>query len=280
MGVKNLKKVATLGPKGTFTEIATKKYIEKSGMDLDILFYPTINKIFNAIGEECEIGVIPIENTLDGYVQRSLDLLLNTDLQIMHELVIPIQFSFIANATNRADVEKIYVQFKTQGQCCRFLEGFSNAKIITTESNGESLEMVKKGVKGEAAIICQYMFDSCKDFKLKIENVTDSGENETRFIVLTREPKEHCEEKQYKTSLVIMDAADESGILTKILKEFSDKNINLHSIISRPTKKALGKYYFFIDVEGNYNRDAHLRHAIDKISEKNVVKVFGTYSCL
>lgn len=275
-----MKRVATLGPKGTFTEIATKKYVETREKDSEIVFYPTINRIINAIGEECELGIIPIENTLDGYVQRLLDLLLHTDLNIIHELIIPIQFSFVANAEILENVEKIYVQFKTQGQCCKFLEQFINVKIITTESNGESLEKVREGIKGEAAIICQYMYDNCKNFQFGIENVTDSKENETRFIVLTKDLKEQLEKKHYKTSLVITDAADEPGILSKILNAFAEKNINLHSIISRPTKKGLGKYYFFIDVEGNYNEDEALKQAVDKIKKKNVVKILGTYSSL
>ena len=124
-----MNKIATLGPAGTFSELATKKYIEKINKNMEIAFYPTITKVFKAIGEECELGIIPIENTLDGYVQLVLDLLAQTDLQIIYELVIPIEFSFVGNALDIVDIKSIYAQFKTQGQCYNFLEQFNNINL-------------------------------------------------------------------------------------------------------------------------------------------------------
>lgn len=272
-----MSRIATLGPTGTFTELASLKYMEVNQENLEISFYPTIPKVFNAIGNECNIGIIPIENTLDGYVQRSLDLLLQTDLQIIQELIIPIQFAFVGNATDIEHIEKVYVQFKSEGQCCKFLEQFSHAKIVITESNGESFEQAKKGVLGEGAIIPRHMFKEDHKFLLGIENVTDSKENETRFIVLSRNPKAYNKDKAHKTSMVIVDSIDEPGMLAKILNEFAVRNINLKSIMSRPTKKALGKYNFFIDVEGKYPEDQNIREAIEIISDKGTVRIIGSY---
>ncbi|AZV57960.1 prephenate dehydratase domain-containing protein [Clostridium sp. AWRP] len=273
-----MNKIATLGPVGTFSELATKKYIQKTNKNLEITFYPTITKVFNTIGEECKLGIIPIENTLDGYVQLVLDLLAQTDLQIIHELVIPIQFSFAANALKISDIEKVYAQFKTQGQCYNFLEQFNSIKVITTESNGESFEKLKEGITGESAIIPQYILNNENKFSFIIENITDSQDNETRFIILSKNPESYDVNKQYKTSIVIMDAINNKpGVLSKILNEFSSRNINLTSIISRPTKKALGKYYFFIDLEGHYAIDKNISEAIEVISKNNIVKILGSF---
>lgn len=273
-----MNKIATLGPAGTFSELAAKKYIEKTNKNIEIAFYPTITKVFKAIGEECEFGIIPIENTLDGYVQLVLDLLAQAELQIIHELVIPIQFSFVGNALDISDIKKVYAQFKTQGQCYNFLEQFNSIKVITTESNGESFEKLKKGIIGESAIIPQYILNTENKFPFIIENITDSQDNETRFIILSKNAESYDVNKHYKTSIVIMDAIDNKpGVLSKILNEFSSRNINLTSIISRTTKRALGKYYFFIDVEGHYAIEKNISQAIEIISENNIVKILGSF---
>lgn len=273
-------KIATLGPQGTFSQLAVKKYTKEKNLEEDIVFYPSITKAFKAVGEQCNLGVIPIENTLDGYVQPTLDLLSKTSLKIIDEVVIPIQFSFVANSKSISDIERIYVQFKTQGQCCDFLEKFSgNIKIITTESNGDSFVKVKNGTIHEAAIIPEHVLKSEFSFKYSIENVTDSKENETRFIVVSKKEKDikYCKEINYKTSLIIIQTEDKPGSLANILTEFSSRNINLMSIMSHPNKQMLGKYYFFIDIEGNYIEDRSLKEAANNIARNNKVKILGIY---
>ena len=276
-----MNKIATLGPAGTFSELATKKYIQKTNKNIEIVFYPTITKIFKAIDEECELGIVPIENTLDGYVQLVLDLLAQANLQIIDELVIPIQFSFVGNSLDISDIKKVYAQFKTQGQCYNFLEQFNSIKVITTESNGESFEKLKRGIIGESAIIPQYILNTENTFPFIIENITDSKDNETRFIIFSKNAESYDVNKHYKTSIVIMDAVNNKpGVLSKILDEFSSRNINLTSIISRPTKRALGKYYFFIDLEGHYAIDKNISQAIEIISKNNIVKILGSFSLI
>ncbi|KOF57389.1 MULTISPECIES: prephenate dehydratase [Clostridium] len=274
-------RAAVLGPAGTFSELAVEKYKKKTNQEFNSIFYPTITKVVNAIGDECDIGIVPIENTLDGFVQVTLDLLIEKKVNIINELVIPIQFAFAANS-NIEEVKKIYVQFKTQGQCCKFLESFKNVKIITTESNGESVQKIKEGLEDEGAIIPEHMINSFEKLKFSINCVTDSDENETRFIVLSADEKEGCRKgKHYKTSIAIMDAADDRpGALFRVLEEFAQRQINLSSIISRPTKKGLGKYYFFIDIDGSYPEEENVRQAIEVISKHSLVKIIGSYSTL
>ncbi len=276
-----MKKIAILGPEGTFSEIAGRKYIDSIEDEMEIVFYPTITKVFNAIGSECDKGIIPMENTLDGYVQLSLDLLSKTDLKIIKEFVLPIQFSFLGNIKTIEQLERVYVQFKTQGQCVNFLEGLNNPKVIITESNGESFQKVKIGLDGEGAIIPSYILERVKDIPFIINNVTDSKENETRFIVLSKESENYEENKNYKTSLVIMDAVyNKPGALSKILNEFAANNINLTSIVSRPTKRELGKYYFFIDIIGHSTHDSNVKKAVDIINEQNLIKILGSYTSI
>lgn len=274
-------RAAVLGPAGTFSELAVEKYKKETNKDLNSIFYPTITKVANAVGNECDIGIIPIENTLDGFVQVTLDLLLEKEINIINEFTIPIQFAFAANSRIE-EIESIYAQFKTQGQCCKFLEGFKNVKIITTESNGESVQKVKEGIEGEGAIIPSHMLNSIEKFKFSIDCVTDSDENETRFIVISPSKRKAYDKKRhYKTSIAIMDAADDKpGALFKVLEEFAQRQINLTSIISRPTKKGLGKYYFFIDIDGCYPEEDNIRQAVENIRKHSLVKIIGSYSAL
>lgn len=137
---------------------------------------------------------------------------------------------------------------------------------------------MKEGITGESAIIPQYILNNENKFSFIIENITDSQDNETRFIILSKNAESYDVNKHYKTSIVIMDAINNKpGVLSKILNEFSLRNVNLTSIISRPTKKALGKYYFFIDLEGHYAIDKNISEAIEVISKNNIVKILGSF---
>ncbi|AAK78199.1 prephenate dehydratase [Clostridium acetobutylicum] len=272
-----MKKAAVLGPKGTFSEFAVKEYKNKIDNNIEMIFCSTISKVVKAAEEECDIAIIPIENTLDGFVQVTLDLLSKTNLNIIYELVLPIQFAFAANS-KMEEVQRVYAQFKTQGQCCEFLEKHDEFKIITTESNGQSLKKLKEGVLGEGAIVPAYAVKGTNKFKCNINNVTDSEGNETRFIVLSKEKVQYEGKGYYKTGIIISDAnADKPGTLWRVLNEFSVRDINLTSIISRPTKKGLGQYYFFIEVDGCYFKDNRLNEAVEAIKHHSVVKVVGTY---
>lgn len=124
-----MNKIAVLGPKGTFTERAAKTYMKVRGIEGELAYYSSLRKTFDSIGKECVYGVIPIENTLDGFVQIILDLLTHSSLKIIHEVVLPIRFAFVANCP-LDEVRQIYTQFKSKNQCLDFLEQFSDRKNL------------------------------------------------------------------------------------------------------------------------------------------------------
>jgi prephenate dehydratase len=274
-----MKKIAVLGAEGSFSSIAAKKYIEKRiGDKYKPVFYQSFNMVADSVGKECDLAVIPVENSLDGYVHIVLDILTRIDLYICSEIILPVEFSFVGNAEKLEEINKVYIQFKTQGQCTNFIKKLNGTKIFTTESNTESLEMVKYGIEGEGAVIPRHLFKSASNFKLRIDNITDGEKNETRFIVLSnKENKKKEEGKKYKSSIIIIDTIDRAGVLSEIINEFSDRNINLTSVISRPTKMKLGKYHFFIDIEGNCYEDENLKEALENIKKKNKIKILGSY---
>ncbi len=271
-------RIAVLGPKGTFTELATKKYLESQNIEMELAYYPSMRKTFDAVGTTCKYGVIPIENTLDGFVQIILDLLTHTNLKIIHEIVLPIRFAFIGNSACLDDINKVYAQFKSENQCLDFLEQFRDRDIITTASNSQSYEEVIKGEDGVGAIIPIHMLSNRHDFKTVIEDITDSMDNETRFIIVSQQLNEEVVAKRpWKTFFVVSDDLDRPGLLCDILNTFSKEKINLKSIISRPTKTGLGNYNFFIDIDGCYQKDEQVRVAIAHLYDKYNIKILGSY---
>ena len=105
-----MEKIAVLGPEGTFSDCAVKKYLDVYDLDMGPVYYPTIDETFHSVGKNCRYGMIPIENTLDGYVQRTLDLMLEMDVQVIDEIIIPVQFSLVANAVS-------YTHLKGERNC-------------------------------------------------------------------------------------------------------------------------------------------------------------------
>jgi len=272
-----MNKIAVLGPKGTYTEKAAKEYMKIKGLKGELKYFKSLRKTFDSVGTDCKLGVIPIENTLDGFVQIILDLLTHSNLNIIHEIVLPVRFAFIGNAPLE-EIEEVYAQFKSKNQCTDFLEEIIEKKVYITESNSESYEKVINGGLRTGAIVPMHVLKEKYQFHTIIKDIADSIENETRFIILSRnENNDNVFDKVWKTLLVIHDDSDRPGLLVDILNIFSDEGINLLSIISRPTKKGLGNYNFFIDVDGCYQRDEHVKLAIKKVTKKYKIRVLGSY---
>ena len=277
-----MEKIAVLGPVGTFSDNAVKKYIDVYDLDMEPVYYPSIDKTFHAVGKDCKYGLIPIENTLDGYVQRTLDLLLEMDVQVIDEIIIPVQFAVVANADSVDDIKTLFVQFKAHGQCMEFIESLDGVRIVTTESNIESLEAARKGKEGVAAIVPAYVNDG--SFRYFEKNVTDSNDNYTRFIIVKdfsdvtgSRFKKPRREGNMKLPLFISPLVDRPGMLFDILRTFNERRINLTAIISRPTKKIMGTYHFYMEIDA-YSEDFDvIMEAAKLIDAKYNLKIMGAY---
>ena len=237
-------KIAVLGPIGTFSDCAAKKYIDAYNLDLEPVYYNSIDETFHAVGEDCRYGLIPIENTLDGYVQRTLDLMLEMDV-VVDEIIIPVQFSLVANAPETSALRRLEVQFNAKGQCRDFINSLHDVKINNTESNMESYHLAKEGRPGEAAIVPAYV--DASGFEYFDRNVTDMSDNYTRFIIVRdmshdsgsrfRKPRR---EGNMKIPIFISPLVDRPGMLFDLLRTFNERRINLVAIKTRPTKNIIG----------------------------------------
>lgn len=279
-------KMAVLGPTGTFSDCAAKKYVDAYRMDMELEYFNSIDETFHAVGENCRFGLIPIENTLDGYVQRTLDLMLEMDVTVVDEIIIPVQFSLVANTENLSDMKILYVQFKAAGQCREFIDRLREMnpeiKIITTESNMESYHMAQAGRPGEGAIVPAYV--DAEGFSWFERNVTDSSDNYTRFILVRDSShdagsrlKKPRREGNMKIPVFVSPLVDRPGMLFDILRTFNERRINLVAIMSRPTKKIMGTYHFYMEIDAYTEDFDTIMEAARLIDVKYNLKIMGAY---
>lgn len=269
-------KIATLGPKETFSDLATQHYLKSQNKFFEIEYFTTLSDTFKAIGKECEIGVLPIENFSEGYVQVVLDLLLDTKLVVISELLLPIQFSFVGNCTDLSKLSDIYVQFVAHGQCSEFIDKLHNVTVHNTQSNIESLVLAQTKGEGAGAIIPQHALGLADKRALIKHNVTNNENNQTRFLVISNQAQQRLPDADYKTSLVVKNENDCPGVLGNIVSAFAEQKVNLTSIMSRPTKSQFGKYHFFIDIDG-HQLDGNIKRALAQIKSQYPVTVIGSY---
>ena len=273
-----MKKVAVLGPKGTYSDVAKDNYLNSIKEEYETIYYPSIIKAINAIDDNT-IAIVPFENSLDGFILESLDKMISNKLNVVKQIKLSIDFAFVANVSKIEDVKEVYCQFKSYGQCLDFITSQSFS-VIKTESNIESLVRFKEAEKGYGAIIPIHALD--KEYPLVIKHISDSKNNETRFFVLNNKGEFNIEYKNdVDASLVITSILDRPGILFDILKRFHDENINLKSILSRPDKTGMGNYNFYIECSlgKDVNRFNKLLHNFVKENEYKVT-LLGIYEVL
>lgn len=270
-------KVAYLGPEGTFTEEALLS--QSWTADAELVSMSSIAGVVDAVASgECERGVVPIENSIEGSVNHTLDALaFGEGAEIIGEIVRPIRHALMGPPQIEvSDVTDIVSHPHASAQCRNWLaEHLPEVRIHAANSTAEAARTVSTRGEGWAAIGTQ-LAASLYNLKLLAENIEDRAENSTRFVILGTERPAPSDDD--KSSLVCFIEADRPGSLLAILHEFSDRGINLSKLESRPTKERLGEYCFFIDCDGHAEA-APLNHAIASLSTKIFrVKILGSYA--
>jgi prephenate dehydratase len=236
---------------------------------------PTISEVFELVDRgRVSYGVVPIENALEGSVNETLDAFaFSSGAQIVYELVLDIHHNLIAMpGTNLKDIHTVSSHPQALAQCRRWLaRQLPNAKTIATTSTAEAVRNLQPG---QAAIGATLAAQLCQAAVLE-QQIEDHYGNQTRFVVMgTQTPKPTGNDK---TSLALFMQEDRPGTLLMILAEFAYAGLNLTKIQSRPTKRALGDYMFWIDVHGHAT-DLALKTALDSLRLKmREVKLLGSY---
>ena len=269
--------LAFLGPKGTFTQRAAYLYMEEfRDESFRGVEYPSIPELISAVDRgEAEQGVVPIENSQEGSINVTLDMLTHqVDLYIQFEIILPIVHNLlVSHGTTMNDITKILSHPQAIAQCRSFLErNLKGVEIHYTLSTAEAAKRVV-GTSDSAAIST---VEAAQAFGLRVlkKNIHDNGYNSTRFVVLGKEIPPPT--GRDKSSIVFM-VDHRPGSLYKILEIFARFNINLTKIESRPAKTMLGQYLFYIDFEGHRQQDI-IRRILETISNSAMYyKYLGSY---
>ncbi len=263
-------KIGVLGPEGSYSEKAGQIW---AGQDADLVYFSDFEDILRAVeAGGLEMGLVPLENSLEGSIGLNMDLLLRLHVCIVGEVNLRIRNCLIGRG--EGDIKIILSHPQALGQCRQYIRAhYPNAEVRTTGSTSHAAKLAQEFP--EMAAIAGAGAAERYGLKILAQDIQDGNENVTRFVAVGREMASAT--GRDKTSLVIYLQRDRPGALYEILSEFATRRINLTRIESRPSRKALGDYYFYIDLEGHRN-DPGVKEALAAIEEKATsVKVLGSY---
>ena len=273
--------IAHLGPPGTYAEAAalTAAYWhqQKTGQEAILCPYPSIAQTLKAVAQgQAQWAIVPVENSIEGGVTMTLDALWQLDtLNIQQDLILPISHALIARAAHIGAIKTVYSHPQGLAQCQIWLEKFLPlAQLIATNSTTEGLQHLEQDIT--SAVISSQRAATLYNLPVLACPINDHPDNCTRFLIMSLEPSPGGRH----TSLAFSMKANQPGVLVKPLQLFAEKNINLSRIESRPTKRLLGDYVFFIDLEADYREATTQAVLADLATYTETLKIFGSYNTL
>jgi prephenate dehydratase len=269
--------VAFFGPAGTFAEEALLTQADLAAQErVPVIGVPDV--LATVESGACEVGFVPIENSIEGSVSITLDsLAFESDLLIQREVDLPISMGLFAKpGTKLADVKQVLSFPIAAAQCRAFLrKRLPKAVFVAANSTADAAATVARSKRTDQAVIGNPLAAEIHGLDVLAREIADHPDNETRFVVVGRgipAPTGHD-----KTTIVCFQRADRPGSLLAILQEFAARAINLTKLESRPTKKSLGDYCFFIDFEGHV-ADELVADCLRTLAAKVAhVKYLGSY---
>lgn len=266
--------VAYLGPSGTFSEEAAFKHF---GNAITALACDSIDEVFRAVeSETAHYGVVPVENSTEGAVGRTMDLLLQTPLLICGELQLPIHQYLMSHQSDWGQIKKIYSHPQSLAQCHHWLRNnlphLSHAACIHASSNAEAAHQA--AIDMHSAAIAGSQAAALFELPIRAENIEDDPQNTTRFVILGRQQINPSGKD--KTSLV-MSTNNRSGAIYQLLEPLASHGVSMSRLESRPSRMGLWQYVFFVDIEG-HQEDANVAAALtDLLSKASFLKILGSY---
>jgi len=264
--------VAFQGERGAYSEEAVFSFFKS---DVIVSPYPTLYDTFEAVKKrEADFSVVPVENSLEGSVNETYDLLLSSDLKIQGEINLRIKHSLIARPeTKLENIRIVYSHPQALAQCRIYLRNLGITPVATYDTAG-SVKIIRRKKSKDVAAIASSRAASIYGMKVLDEEIEDNQNNYTRFFSLSYGdvPK-----TGYDKTSIIFSAKHVPGALFEVLKEFADKKINLTKIESRPTRDKPWEYNFYLDFEGHIE-DEKCKMALKFLEKKNMlIKVLGSY---
>jgi len=272
LALERISQIAYLGTMGSFTYMAAK---EQFGSLVQYISCDSITEVFQKVEHgECDYGVVPVENSTEGAVTHTVDLLVDSDLKVCAQRLLKVSHNLLSNAALK-NIKKIYSNPQVFGQCRNWiLQNLSpiQAKEIWVASTTEAAEKAVKE-KNAAAIAS---IEASKIYGLKVvkRNIQDIAHNTTRFLIISTQDVPPTGKD--RTS-IIFSIKDKMGALHAMLTPFYKNKINLTKIESRPSKKKAWDYYFFADFEG-HRSDKNVKKALNQLEGMcKYLKIVGSY---
>ncbi len=264
--------VAYLGPVGTFSEMAAKKHFGDGAL---LKPQSSIDEVYRSVeSNACDFGVVPVENSTEGAVGRSLDLMPQTTLKTCGEVLVRIHHHLMASdLVPLANIQNVFSHGQSLAQCHEWLNtNLPHAERIAVSSNAEAAR--RAALEPFAAAVAGEMAASHYGLTLLASNIEDEPNNTTRFLVLGNyQPKATGRDK---TSLVL-SAPNRAGAVYEMLTPFANRGVSMSKFESRPSKIAIWEYLFFIDIDGHAD-DANVAEALVEVRTiAGYVKVLGSY---
>lgn len=266
-------RIAYLGPEATYTHQAALKNFGSSVLDYQAM--SSVPDVFVAVKRgDADYGVVPVENSTQGTVISTLDMLVDSELTIVAQIYLQIAHCLISRS-RMEDITSVHSKDNALGQCrewlARMLPGID---LVESSSTAAAVEFAAK-TPGAAAIASKTAAD-LYEVPILSENIMDKTDNVTRFLVIGKQPKPRLGNGMDKTSLVF-SLHDEAGSLLKALLSFSSRGISLCKIESRPSRRKVWDYYFYVDIIG-HREDGPVQEALEELKRMcPILKWLGSY---
>ncbi len=267
--------VAYLGPEGTYTQAAVYKHF---GHAVEARPQTTTDEIFREVESGATAyGVVPVENSTEGVISHTLDRLAYTTLNICGEVWLPVHHQLLSLQPQLQDIEVVYSHAQSFAQCRTWLDvHLPKAQREALSSNGVAARRVSEaGARTRSAAIASQAAGELYGLPVLASNIEDDPNNTTRFLIIGRKVSEPT--GRDKTSLVLQLQQNRPGALFHLLKPFADEHVDMMRIESRPSRRGLWDYNFFIDLEGHQD-DEILRQVLDQVRPQAAFfKILGSY---
>ncbi len=264
-------RVAYLGPKATFTYLACMKQF---GVFANYIPVNSIKEVFTEVERGlADYGVVPIENSTEGVVNHTLDMFIDSNLKITSEILQEVSHHLLSLTGNLADIKCVYSHPQPIAQCSGWIEkNLIHIPVVEVSSTARAAEMCTEDPS--AAAIASELAAQLYGLKIIRSHIEDYSSNFTRFLVIA---KNHVQKSGKDKTSVMFSIKDKVGALYSCLKIFTDCGISLTKIESRPSRKKMWEYIFFIDIEGHIE-DEKIKKALEGLEQQcTFLKVLGSY---
>jgi len=260
-------RISYLGPEGSFTHQAAES---RFGAMSEYLVLPTIHSVFESVETgRAKFGVVPIENNQEGIVIETVDFLRDKNLTIVAEVMLPVHFTFASQSDSLKDIRRIYSKDIAFRQCGKFiheyLEGM-DVELVPVESTSKAAKMAAS--EPDSAAICSSISARLFGVPVLYDNIEDSDQNRTRFLILSKDVVNARSDDDKTTIIANLPNSNRPGILYEFLKEFNDRGINLTKIESRPQRgEATFRAWFLVEFLGH----------VEDPAIQEIMHIYGTH---